>query len=81
MHAFVKKDQLLQLTPAYILVSRRRRVKYQSALEALVDATPRWPRVQVVVTNFELAVWTAVRHMLPGVVMQGCNFHFAQYLK
>jgi len=61
-------------------MSRRRRVDYQSVLEAVVDAMPRRPRVQAVVADFELAVWTAVRHVLSGVVMRGCNFHFAQAL-
>jgi len=39
---------------------------------------PRRPRVQAVVSDFEAAVWSAIKATLPGVVQRGCSFHFGQ---
>lgn len=32
----------------------------------------------IVVSDFEPAVWTAVKKILPGVIQRGCAFHFGQ---
>jgi len=47
-------------------------------LRALIAALPKCPRVQTVVADFEAAVWSAVRKVLPGVIEHGCAFHFGQ---
>ena len=79
VHAFVKKnDHLQQLPLAFVLMSRRRAVDYRGVFEALIAAMPRRPCVQAVVADFEAAVWSAVRHVLPGVTQRGCSFHFSQ---
>lgn len=79
VHAFVKKDEHLQQLPlAFVLMSRLRRVDYDSVLQALIGVLPRRPRVQAVVADFELAVWSAVKNALPGVTQRGCCFHFKQ---
>jgi len=49
-----------------------------SAPPSTPDATALRPRVQAVVADFELAVWKAVRQVLPGVTQRGCAFHFGQ---
>ena len=44
---------------------------------ALIATLPRRPRVQAVVSDFEAAVWSAAREVLPGVLQHGCAFHFS----
>jgi len=79
VHAFVRKDgELKQLPLAFALMSRRRRKDYKRVFSALIESMPRRPRVQAVVADFELAVWKAVRQVLPGVTQRGCTFHFGQ---
>jgi len=80
IHAFVKKDGELMQTPlAFVVMSRRHRRKdYKRVFRALIAALPRRPRVQAVVSDFEAAVWSAVREALSGVLQRGCVFHFSQ---
>jgi len=59
-------------------MSRRRGVDYKHLLRALLAQLPHRPAVQVVVSDFERALWAAVREVLPGVVQRGCAFHFSQ---
>ena len=69
IHAFVKKDgELMQAPLAFVVISRRRRKDYKRVLRVLIAALPGRPRVQVVVSDFEAAVWSAAREVLPGVV-------------
>jgi len=79
IHAFVKKDGELMQTPlAFVVMSRRRRKDYKRVFRALIAALPCRPRVQAVVSDFEAAVWSAAREVLPGVLQRGCAFHFSQ---
>jgi len=59
-------------------MSRRRRKDYKRVFRALIAALPRRPRVQAVVSDFEAAVWSAAREVLPGVLQRICAFHFSQ---
>jgi len=59
-----------------ISATRRLRIR---VLQALLDALPQPPAVQaVVVSDFEAALWSAVRFVFPGVAQCGCEFHFSQ---
>ena len=79
VHAFVKSDgQLKQVPLAFILMTSRRRVDYVRVLQVLLDALPQPPAVQAVVSDFEAALWLAVRDVFPGVAQRGCAFHFSQ---
>ena len=79
VHAFVRKDGELKQPPlAFALMSRRRQKDYKRVFSALIESMPRRLRVQAVVVDFELAVWKAVRQVLPRVTQRGCAFHFGQ---
>ena len=79
VHAFVKRNgQLKQVPLAFVLMTSRRRVDYVRVLQALLDALPQPPAVQAVVSDFEAALWSAVRDVFPGVAQRVCEFHFSQ---
>ena len=81
VHAFVKKEGNVQQVPlAFILMSGRRRTDYVHVLRAILDRMPHRPAVQAVVSDFEAALWSAVKEVLPGVQHRGCAFHFSQAL-
>ena len=48
-------------------MSRCRRKDYKCVFCALIAMLPRRPHVQAVVSDFEAAVWSAAREVLPGV--------------
>jgi len=58
-----------------ISATRRLRIR---VLQALFDALPQPPAVQAVVSDFEAALWSAVRDVSPGVAQRGREFHFSQ---
>ena len=59
-------------------MTSRRHVDYVHVLQALLYALPQPPAVQAVVSDFEAALWSAVRDVFPGVAQRGCEFHFSQ---
>jgi len=79
IHAFIRKEgQLKQLPLAFAVMSTWRRKDYMHVLRALMESLPCSPKVQAVVTDFEAAVWSATRKVLPSVALRGCAFHYAQ---
>jgi len=59
-------------------MTSRRRVDYVRVLQALLNAIPQPPAVQAVVSDFEAALWSAVRDVFPRVAQRGREFHFSQ---
>ena len=58
-----------------ISVTRRLRIH---VLQALLGALLQHLAVQAVVSDFEAALWSAVKAVFPGVAQRGCTFHFSQ---
>ncbi|KAG1679378.1 hypothetical protein GQR58_012952 [Nymphon striatum] len=61
IHAFIKNSSgdVKQVPLAFVLMSRRRRRDYKAVLSEIKQMLPSDPAVQVVVADFERAVWTA----------------------
>ena len=79
VHAFLRSGESIKQVPLmFCLMSRRRKEDYVAVLEAVKQALPSPADVDEVVADFEVAVWTAVRSVYPGVHIHGCTFHWCQ---
>ena len=47
-------------------------------LKTILDLLPIAPDVQQVTLDFEMAMWAALRIILPDVQIKGCVFHWTQ---
>ena len=47
-------------------------------LKTILDPLPIAPDVQQVTLDFEMAMWAALRIILPDVQIKGCVFHWTQ---
>ena len=84
IHAFVKKDgdwcrlhSLSSSCRVVVVKTTSAWSTWKRVFRALIAALPSRPRVQAVVSDFEVAVWSAAREVLPGVLQRGCAFHFS----
>jgi len=82
IHAMVRvKEEMKQVPLAFVLMSRRTREDYEGILRFLYeDIMEKEARVQEVVCDFEIAVWRAVRAVIPFAEVKGCGFHWTQCL-
>ena len=79
IHSFIKSgDTMKQVPLCFIIMSRRRKRDYKAVLDAVVELLPSEPAVEEVITDFETAVWSALRASLPNATIHGCWFHWAQ---
>ena len=47
-------------------------------LKTILDLLPIAPDVQQVTLDFEMAMWAALRIILPDMQIKGCVFHWTQ---
>ena len=81
VNAFVKKDDHVKQVPlVFVIMSGRKKRDYKAVFEAVLSVLPNQPRVKKVTLDFEKAVWSAVRQVLPEVKLMGCSFHWTQAL-
>ncbi|XP_044165526.1 uncharacterized protein LOC122949495 [Acropora millepora] len=81
VNAFVKKDNHVKQVPlAFALMSGRKKGDYKAVLQALLSILPNNPRVKKITLDFEKAMWSATRQVLPNIKLMGCSFHFTQAL-
>ncbi|KAG1654554.1 hypothetical protein GQR58_024951 [Nymphon striatum] len=79
VHAFIRCDDNFKQVPlAFLLMTGRRKRDYKAVLRALKERLPANLPLQRVVFDFEAAAWKAVALVFPGVLLQGCNFHWRQ---
>ena len=82
IHAFVRVNETMKKLPLmFCLMSARRACDYRAVLELVlvkIQAAGLNLRVECVVSDFEAALWSAVRRILPQVDIRGCAFHWGQ---
>ena len=71
---------LVQLPLLFVLMSGRKKSDYRKILLELLTILPGPLSLRKVTIDFEKALWSALRQVLPMVVIQGCVFHWTQAL-
>lgn len=51
---------------------------FSKLLELITDPAEGYPRVEEIVSDFEAAVWTTLKKIMPNVLVMGCSFHINQ---
>lgn len=81
LNAFVKNDDHVKQVPlVFAIMSGKKKRDYKAVLEAVLSILPDQPRVKRVTLDFEKAMWSAMRQVLPDVELKGCSFHWTQAL-
>ena len=79
INAFVKQENNAKQVPlVFVLMSGRRKKDYKKVLKLIREILPTPPQVQQVTVDFEKAVWSAFRKVMPEVHIMGCSFHWNQ---
>ena len=55
-------------------------LRLPKVLKAVLHLLPAQPALAKVTIDFEKAIWTVLRELLPDVEVQGCVFHWTQAL-
>ena len=53
---------------------------YLSVIIKVLEILPSSPALKKIVIDFEAALWTILRELLPNVKLSGCVFHWTQAL-
>ncbi len=78
IHSFVQSGKCTKQIPlAFILRSGKRKRDYRKILKVVKDITSN-RKLEKIVLDFENALWRAIPHVFPDVLIQGCSFHWAQ---
>ena len=78
INGFLKsKDGSMKQVPlAFVLMTSRKAADYVAVFEEILRLV-RYPSVVEIVSDFEKAIWVAIRKVLPSVRHFGCSFHWA----
>ena len=80
IHSFVRSGNCTKQIPiAFILMSGKRKRDYRKVLRVIRRIT-RGRQLEKIVLDFEEALWRAIPQVFPGVLINGCSFHWAQCL-
>ncbi|KAK4024107.1 uncharacterized protein LOC116930737 isoform X1 [Daphnia magna] len=79
INGFIKNDknEIKQIPLLFCCMTRRRAADYSAVFQKIKEIIPL-PRVQRIVTDFERAIFTAVRKHFVDCQHFGCNFHWCQ---
>ena len=81
INAFVKSgEQAKQVPLLFVVMSGRKKRDYRAVLQEVLSILPSPPAVRRITLDFERALWTVFRQLLPDVSLQGCLFHWTQAL-
>ena len=78
IHSFVRSGECVKQVPlAFVLMSGKRKRDYRKILR-VIEGKTRGRKLEKIVVDFECALWRAIPHVFPGVLIRGCSFHWAQ---
>lgn len=81
LNAFIKNDDHVKQVPlVFAIMSGKKKRDNKAVLEAVLSILPDQPEVKLVTLDFEKAIWSAMRQVLPDVELKGCSFHWTQAL-
>ena len=81
VNAFVRNDDHVKQVPlVFVVMSGRKKRDYKAVLETVISLLPNQSRVIKIVLDFEKAMWSAIRQVIPNVELMGCSFHWTQAL-
>ena len=81
INAFVRTDDYVKQVPlVFVLMSSKTKKDYIAVFRAVLEMLPITPAVKKITIDFEKAVWSALRELLPSVDIMGCVFHWTQAL-
>ena len=81
VNAFVRNDDHVKQVPlVFVVMSGRKKRDYKAVLETVISLLPNQSRVIKTVLDFEKAMWSAIRQVIPNVELMGCSFHWTQAL-
>jgi len=81
INAFVRSDEQAKQVPLlFVVMSGKKKRDYRAVLREVLSLLPSPPAVRRITLDFERALWTVFRQLLPHVSLQGCLFHWTQPL-
>ena len=83
VNAFVRNDDYVKQVPlVFVVMSGRKKRDYRALLETVISLLLNEPKVKKIVRilDFEKAMWSAIRQVMPNLELMGCSFHWTQAL-
>ena len=75
---FILIGKIKMIPLAFILMTRRRKADYVAVFNQIKDILPPVYGLSEIQSDFELAIWSAVREAFPRIPHHGCHFHWCQ---
>lgn len=81
IHSFVRSGEECKMIPlVFCLMSRRRQKDYIKISQSITGMLQQ-QELKCVVVDFKIAMWGAVKKVMPGVKIKGCIFHMTQAIR
>ena len=76
LNVFVKNGDFIKQAP--LIVVGKKKSNCKAVLQSVISILPGQPSVKKVTLDCEKAMWSAIRQVLPNVIVKGCSFHLTQ---
>ena len=80
INAFLRSGEQAKVPLLFVVMSGKRKRDYRAVLREVLSLLPSPPAVRKITLDFERALWTVFRELLPDVSLQGCLFRWTQAL-
>ena len=83
INAFVRKDDSTKQVPlVYVLMSGRKKRDYKKVFDSIINLiapnNQSPTALRKIMVDYEKGLWSALRELLPEVIIVGCVFHWTQ---